>query len=282
MISAVSPYEELIAYETLWARQSSTLAKIATFLKNVSIPSKASFDLSDMTKKEEVEGFFSQIPKDFSVITAESAQYPQSLKDPKHQIKLFYYKGDLGLLEAEKRISIVGARKTSEEGRRRAAKIARLLVKQGYVIVSGLAAGIDTSAMEATIDVGGKVIGVIGTPINQYYPKENKSLQDEIANKHLLISHVPIYKYSKEPFNSKKFYFPQRNTVMAAISDATIIVEASDTSGSLTQARACINMGRKLFILDSCFENSSITWPKKYLEHGAIRVKSIKDIVDNL
>ncbi len=69
---------------------------------------------------------------------------------------------------------------------------------------------------------------------------------------------------------------------MAAISQGTIIVEASDTSGSLTQARACIQQGKKLFILDSCFKNKAITWPEHYLKLGAIRVKTIDDILTNL
>ena len=69
---------------------------------------------------------------------------------------------------------------------------------------------------------------------------------------------------------------------MAAISEATIIVEASETSGTLTQARACIQQGKKLFILDSCFKNTNVTWPAYYLKLGAIRVSSTDDILENL
>ena len=69
---------------------------------------------------------------------------------------------------------------------------------------------------------------------------------------------------------------------MAALSEATIIVEASDRSGTLTQARACLQQGKKLFILESCFENSSITWPATYEERGAIRVRDFDDIVRKL
>lgn len=69
---------------------------------------------------------------------------------------------------------------------------------------------------------------------------------------------------------------------MAALSEATVIVEASDTSGSLTQAKACIEQKKKLFILNSCFETKTITWPDKFLEKGAIRIKNIDDILDNL
>jgi len=278
-INSFSPYEEMIAYETLWARDGATLKKVSEYLAHTDRPSKAQFFLDEYEVKNKIETYLKNMPKNFSVITAESYQYPPALKDPDHQIKLLYYKGDLGLLDSPKRISIVGARKASEEGKRRAAKIARILAKRGYIIVSGLAEGIDTAAMEAALSVGGKVIGVIGTPINEYYPKKNIHLQNLVANENLLLSHVPLYRYSREHFNTKRFYFPQRNITMAAVSDATIIVEASETSGTLTQARACVALNRKLFILNSCFENNQLLWPEKYEKKGAIRVRKTEDIL---
>lgn len=277
--NVISPYDELIAYETLWTRQGATLKKISEYLKDKDLPSEADFTLLEMEKKEEIKSYFKEHPIDFSIITAKSYQYPERLKDPKYPIKLLYYKGNLDLLEAPKRISIVGARKASEMGLKRAAKLAKLLTDEGYVIVSGLAEGIDTAAMTKAIENNGKVIGVIGTPITKYYPKKNKPLQDLVAKEHLLISHVPIYRYEHEHFNTKRFYFPQRNVTMAALSQATIIVEASDTSGTLTQARACMEMGRPLFILNSCFENPNIKWPHTYEKRGAIRVRDIEDIL---
>jgi len=270
-IDAINPYQEAINYELLWASIDNSNLKKVDDLKFK--PSR----LDTPLMKEDIEAFFHNLKKDFSIITHESYQYPDLLK--KTYIKKLYYKGDIGLLEAPKKISIVGARKASNEGKRRARKIANILSKEGFVIVSGLAAGIDTEAMRSTIRVGGHLIGVIGTPINEYYPKENKTLQDEVAKNHLLLSHVPFYKYSQQPFSTKKFYFPERNAVMAAVSDATIIIEASETSGTLTQARACMEMGRKLFILNSCFE-SGLKWPHSYEERGAIRVKDTDDILD--
>ena len=282
IIDSFLPYEEMLAYETLWSRTGATVKRVAEYLQNTDRPSQAQFSLVEDEVKDKIRNYFSNIKKDFSVITAESYQYPPALKDPDHQIKLLYYKGDLGLLDAPKRISIVGARKASPDGIRRAAKLARLLVSRGYIVVSGLADGIDTAAMTAAMSMGGKVIGVIGTPINEYYPKKNVALQNEVAQKHLLVSHVPIYRYANEHSNTKRFYFPQRNVTMAAISDATIIVEASETSGTLTQARACVSMNRKLFILNSCFENKAITWPAKYEAKGAIRVRDLNDIIMEL
>lgn len=281
--NTISPYKEMIAYETLWMRDGATLKKVASeYLKNYDLPSKAINYISDLELLDKTKQFFQKIDINFSIITALSYQYPQALKDAKYPIKLLYYRGNIDLLACPKRISIVGARKASPEGLARARKIAKELTKAGYVIVSGLAEGIDTAAMTSALEYNGKLIGVIGTPINEYYPKENIDLQNIIAKEHLLVSHVPIYRYSKEHFNTKKFYFPQRNVTMAAIADATIIVEASDTSGTLTQARACVEMGRKLFILNSCFENKNITWPYTYEKKGAIRVNNMEDIFRGL
>ncbi len=155
------------------------------------------------------------------------------------------------------------------------------LVDNNYTVVSGLAIGIDTVALTTAINRKSPVIGVIGTPIDQYYPKQNRSLQDHIGSEYLLISQVPFYRYHTEHFSAKKYYFPQRNETMSALSEATIIIEASDTSGTLTQARAALAQNRKLFILNSCFENKNITWPKRF-EDRAIRVRSVDDVLNAL
>lgn len=283
--NAISPRDEMLAYETLWAIDKVSLKTIAEWFKaNPLVPSKL------LRLKESAE-LFSELPAlrakvaeylktidvPFSVCVHGTFQYPKRLRHAKHPIELFYYRGDIGLLDSTC-ISVVGARECSPEGLKRAAKLAKGLVERGYTVVSGLAKGVDTAAMEAAIEAGGHTIGVIGTPIHEAYPKENGPLQDKVAQRHLLVSQVPFYRHKTEPFSARKIHFPQRNETMAAISDATVIVEASDTSGSLTQARACIQQGRKLFILNSCFENKGITWPAKYLEQGAIRVRDFEDI----
>src|SRR5690606_35708634 len=102
----------------------------------------------------------------------------------------------------------------------------------------------------------GRTIAVIGTPISEVYPKENKDLQRHIASNYLLVSQVPLLRYKSQGAHINRFFFPERNKTMSALSDATIIVEASETSGTLTQARAALDQGRKLFILESNFHNS--------------------------
>ncbi len=289
--NAIGPYDEMIFYESLWGMRNQSLKKLSGLFKrhNASLPSQ----VWNFTHEPNLFGQSNELLEKvthelsdlsgFSICVHGMAQYPNSLQDAKYPIELFYYQGDIGLTESPC-VSIVGARDCSEKGKRRARRLARMLVEQGYTIVSGLAKGIDTEAMEEAIECDGRVIGVIGTPITEYYPKENKELQDKVAKNHLLISQVPFYRYRTEPFKYRSRYFPQRNATMAALSLGTVIVEASDKSGSLTQARACMQQGRKLFILNSCFENDKIQWPSTYEKRGAIKVtgQGIDDILMHL
>lgn len=207
--------------------------------------------------------------------------YPQGLRDARHPVQFLYYRGDLDLLSMPHRVAVVGSREASPEGVKRARQLARELVKDGVVVVSGLARGIDTAAHTAAMDAGGLTIGVIGTPISESYPKENSELQEQIAREFLLVSQVPVIRYSRQTPHWNKLFFPERNATMSALTEGTIIVEAGETSGSLTQARAALDQGRKLFILESCFHRG-LRWPDRLQSQGAIRVSSYDEIRSHL
>jgi DNA processing protein len=179
-------------------------------------------------------------------------------------------------------VAIIGTRHPTEAGRRRAAMLARSFVKDGFTVVSGLARGIDTVAHRAAIKAKGRTVAVLGTPITSCYPPENKDLQRLIADEYLVISQVPIIRYSQQGSKGNWCFFPERNVTMCALTEATVIVEAGNMSGTLIQARHAIQQNRKLFILDSCFRNSELTWPAKYLERGAIRVSEFDEIRGHL
>jgi DNA processing protein len=113
---------------------------------------------------------------------------------------------------------------------------------------------------------GGHVIAVIGTPLDKAYPVENKRLQEQIYREHLLLSQFPA---GQRVFQSN---FPVRNRLMAAMTDVTAIVEASDSSGTLHQAAECVRLGRWLFLAESIVKNSRLTWPAKFLDKPRVRV----------
>jgi len=266
---AISPYDEVIAYEYLYSLDRATLKLLTkqTVLSN-KLPSEVLSEHAGFLQPESINQIkdFIRIKADqFSVAINNTPSYPKKLKESKRPTPLFYYRGDIGLLESDS-VSIVGARKTDELGLARAHRLAIELVEKGITVVSGLALGVDTAALTSAIQAGGRVIGVIGTPIDEYYPAQNKELQDEIASSHLLMSQVPFYKYAHQLFETKRYYFPERNELMAAVSDVTVIVEASDTSGTLTQARACLAQRRPLFIMRSCVESPKLKWPQEFLK----------------
>lgn len=185
-----------------------------------------------------------------------------------------YYAGDLNLLQSPC-VSIVGTRDVSDEGASRARRLARELVNSGVVVVSGLAKGVDTAAHRSAVENGGRTVAVIGTPLNKAYPAENAELQALIYQRHLLLSPFQIGE------TTFKANFPKRNRVMAALSDATVIVEASDTSGTLHQAAECGKLGRWLFIMKTVAEDARLTWPQKFIGKPRVKVlASTQDILD--
>ncbi|WP_336056479.1 DNA-processing protein DprA [Nitratireductor sp. CH_MIT9313-5] len=282
--ASVSPLHEIGAYEALWLEDGATFKKIAErFQKDPSalpsdfVPPEKALPLA----AEVVQRLHSAGAEDFGIRIHHAGDYPERLRHARYPVELLYYRGAWEITEKPS-VAIVGSREPSPEGIRRASRIARELVKQGIVVVSGLAAGIDTAAHLAALSVGGETIAVVGTPLDTVYPKQNADLQRYIASRHLLISQVPVLRYHAQTYRQNRLFFPERNATMSALTDATIIVEAGETSGTLTQARAALYQGRKLFILESCFQNKALTWPARFEQQGAIRVRKMNDILDNL
>lgn len=279
-LSAISPRLEIGAYEALWLESGATFKTLAD--KFAADPTALPSDfVPPATANEAADAVFAAMKKagvhQFGVRIHHAGDYPKKLRDARHPVEMLYYRGGWELTETRS-IAIVGSRKASPEGRQRAGKLAREFVRRDFTVVSGLAEGIDTAAHTAALEAGGRTIAVIGTPLNTVYPKANRQLQEAIANNHLVISQVPVLRYARQGPQQNRLFFPERNVTMSALTEATVIVEAGDTSGTLTQARAAIHQGRKLFILDSCFTNPDITWPERYLKEGAIRVRSFDDI----
>src|SRR5437867_8426488 len=174
------------------------------------------------------------------------------------------------------RAAIIGSRKASPEGLVAAVRIARALSKRGVVIVSGLAEGIDTEAHKTTIEEDGQTIAVLGTPLNRTYPAKNRQLQQEIMTHHMAISQFPIG-YPIQPGN-----FVLRNRTMALISNASIIVEAGDGSGSLHQGWEALRLGRPLFLWKAIVNDPSLSWPKKMIRYGATVLNHPKQVLEVL
>jgi DNA processing protein len=197
---------------------------------------------------------------------------PEGLLGPLNDIEAkfappnLHVAGDIRLLEGPPRVSVIGTRKPSDEGVARTRRLVRELIKKSVIIVSGLAEGIDSVAHLTAIREGGRTIAVLGTPLNQVYPRKNLSLQLEIMEHHLAISQFP------EGYPIQRRNFPFRNRTMALVSDASVIIEAGESSGTLSQGWETLRLGKPLFIMRSVCENPKLSWPKEMIEYGALEL----------
>ncbi len=277
---AISPYREMGAYEILWSDPRATFKSLSKrFAQHPdNVP-------SDFVPREDAISCAASVRQQFAaasiarfgVCVHGTSEYPERLRDAAHPIELLYYQGWWDLV-ASRSVAVVGTRKPSRDAVLRTRRLVRELVNDDFTVVSGLAAGIDHAAHQTAIEGNGRTIAVIGTPLSHVYPKQHAALQSQIAERFLLVSPVPVRRYESQDYRLNRLFFPERNVLMSALTEATIIVEAGETSGTLIQAKAALQQGRKLFILDSCFRDPRLTWPARLAAKGATRVAEYDDI----
>jgi DNA processing protein len=196
------------------------------------------------------------------VVTVLDDAYPVNLRMVHDRPSVLFHRGALADRDRES-VAVVGTRKATPEGLDAARAIARQLVESNYVVVSGLAAGIDTAAHVAALEAGGRTVAVIGSGLRHAFPKANASLQDRIAREAAVISQ---FWPGQEP---RRWTFPQRNAVMSGLGRATVVVEAAHTSGARMQARLALEHGRPVFLLRSLMAHE---WARKYRDYAGVYV----------
>lgn len=207
------------------------------------------------------------------IIRLGDSNYPKSLLNLKDPPKQLYVKGNLDLLKRPC-ISIVGTRDCTRYGLAVAKDLATHCVDAGFVIVSGLAEGIDTAAHQGA---GGSTIAVLGNGFDVYYPIINKDLQDEISKNGLLISEYP------PDFHGDKTTFPQRNRIVAALSRAVVAVEADLRSGTLITVRKAQELNRDVYAVPgniNCYASQGTN--DLIAHHGAQMVTSAAGLIKAL
>ncbi len=183
------------------------------------------------------------------------------------------YKGNITLLNSEKTIAIVGARNSSINSRSFASKIAKELVDEGCITVSGLARGVDTAVHEAS---GSSTIAVIAGGIDHIYPPENKELFERIASSALLLAELPV---GSKPLSQQ---FPQRNRIISGLALATVVIEASLRSGSLITANYALEQNREIFAVPGFPLDPRCMGTNKLIKDGAYLLESSADIISNM
>jgi DNA processing protein len=175
-------------------------------------------------------------------LSPESAVYPERLRALRIPPKQLWVRGTLAIAEPPA-VAIVGTRHATPYGVRAATAIATACARAGACIVSGLAKGIDGAAHQAALTARGRTVAVLGTGIDQYYPKPHRALQDRIAREGLVMSELG------PGDTGHGGSFPQRNRLIAALADVTVVVEAPESSGALNTARYARELSRTLAVV---------------------------------
>ncbi|MFE6912284.1 DNA-processing protein DprA [Streptomyces erythrochromogenes] len=231
--------------------------------------------LDDARKRVEVELEAAEAAN-ARLVTVLDPQYPANLRLIPNLPPFLFHLGDLEERDARS-VAIVGTRGASEDGMRRAARMARGLVEEDVVIYSGLAKGIDTAAHTATLDAGGRTVAVMGTGIAaKIYPAQNKGIAARIVEEGgALLSQF-------WPTTAPATYtFPRRNVVTSGSTMGSIVIEASATSGAKMQARIAHEHGKQVFLIRSLATKEP--WAAKMIEEGrAVEVVELDDVLSHL
>lgn len=211
-----------------------------------------------------------------TIVTQEDDGYPDALRQSYDPPLLLYVWG--GIEEADRHaLAIVGSRKTTHYGIQTARQFAFQLATSGMTIISGLARGIDTHAHEGAVAAKGRTIAVIGSGLGQIYPPENMALAEKIASGNgAVVSEFPL---ATPP--SKKT-FPMRNRIVAAWSQAVIVVECPEWSGARITANLAGELGRPIYAVPGQIDRPSSAGCHSLIREGATLVTSGQDILDDL
>lgn len=207
-------------------------------------------------------------------VTILDEEYPEFLKSISRPPFVLFYYGDLSLAGTnENAIAVIGSRRSSKYGERITNVITSDLAKK-LTIVSGLAIGIDTCAHQACLNVGGKTIAILGSGIDNCYPKRNRIIYEEIKTNHLLISEYPAM---CEP---KRDNFPMRNRLIAAFARAVLVTEAYSHSGTSLTVSFALTYGRDVLAVP--YEAGRDSACNLLIRDGARLTESAADVFDEL
>ena len=184
----------------------------------------------------------------WTVVSVLDDEYPCLLRGTADAPPLLFVAGEVRAGD-RRAVAVVGSRRPTERGCSLAADLTCCLAVAGYTVVSGLAAGIDTVVHRAALGSGGRTIAVIGNGFEHCYPPQNAGLQRQIERDGAVVSQfLPSTRPSRRSF-------PTRNAVMSGLTVATVIVEASATSGTRTQARSALSQGRRVLLMEGLLVN---------------------------
>ncbi len=211
------------------------------------------------------------------ILILDDGSYPNLLREIADPPITLYVMGDWQACFDAPCVGVIGSRMCSTYGKNAAEMLSRDLASRGICIVSGLARGIDTSAHRGALEAGGKTVAVIGTGLNDVYPKENRKLVDEILEKGgAVVSQFPL---GTPPIPEN---FPYRNRIISGLSYGVLIVEASERSGSLITARLAMEQNREVMAVPGNITSGKSYGTNYLIKAGAKLVQQWQDVVGEL
>lgn len=223
--------------------------------------------------KEARKPYGISLPKNAWLVTLTAPHYPPLLSECGDAPACLFGLGDFGCFDAPA-IAIVGSRRPSLDGLRLAETFACELARAGFVIVSGLAQGIDTAAHKGALSAGGRTIAVMATGIDTIYPAINRGLSADIANAGALVTE---FLPGSAP---KRHHFRRRNRTISGISLATVVIEAGVPSGTLITATAAAEQGRDVYALPWSINHGQGEGCLKLLLEGAALATCPQDVIE--
>jgi DNA processing protein len=209
------------------------------------------------------------------IVPFSDPRYPQRLKEIFDPPILLYARGRAELLESHP-VAVVGTRRPTTYGRAVAQRLSRELARAGLTIVSGLARGIDTCAHQGALEGGGATIAVLGNGVDVIYPRENRKLMEQIAERGLIVSEFPL---SSTAFPQN---FPIRNRIISGLGYAVLVIEGAQYSGSLITARLALEQGREVLAVPGNITSKPSWGPNLLIKDGAKLIQEASDVVEEL
>lgn len=246
------------------SRIDTTDVNIQTLMK-MDLPSNLKKASLTAYNDDQAEIYVNRIKKQCQVISFFDDVYPEQLRQIYRPPLVLFAQGDVNLLQ-QKIVTIVGSRMATSYSHSVLTKLVPHLVKQGWVIASGLAKGVDVMAHRAALTSEGKTIAVVGNGLNHFYPLSNYHVQEQIARRGLILSE---YLPDTPP---RPFRFPQRNRILAGIAQKVIITEAQENSGSLITANLALQENRDIYAVPGPIDKELSAGPNELIAAGAIPI----------
>ncbi len=254
-------------------------AKIEDFIRLnlvTIIPPKLLNDIFNCNYRKNLVEYYKYMKNNqINIVSCFDKEYPLKLHFIENKPIVLYIKGNLACINKES-AAIVGSRNCSQYGIQCTKKIVKKLAQKDVIIISGLARGIDSTAHYQAINTKCKTIAIVGTGLDSVYPKENKTLAEDIVKSGGAIISEFIVGTKADKRN-----FPRRNRIISGMANSVIVVEASEKSGSLITANFAINQGKEVWAVPGNIFNYTARGTNKLIQDGANVITEVDDILNS-